>query len=415
MIEKDKSVKHILMWGDTPTGTTGFGNVMRNIIKILLKTGKYKITLVGINYYGDPYDKGNLPIDIWPAIYPGGPNDVYGRARFLGFIRAMRPDIVFMLQDTFIVQSIMKTLLELQEEQNNSFKTVLYYPIDAKPRKEWITEVVSKVDYPVAYTEYAARETLAVDPELSDLRVIYHGTDKNIFFPIPKEARENARKVFFGVHADKFIVINVNRNQPRKDMQKTLAAFAEFHAKNPNSLLYILAKQIDVGGDLAEMAKTYGLEYGVDWSCPPNERYSEANGIPVEQVNLIYNSADAIISTTLGEGWGLSCTEGMACGRPVVFPKHTSLVEIIGASEQRGTFIRSGGIDHTICLGAGDNNLTRPIVHVSDLAARLAHMAKNPKAYEKKAERALEWVPSWDDVAQQWHEVFDLASGVENE
>ena len=42
----------------------------------------------------------------------------------------------------------------------------------------------------------------------------------------------------------------------------------------------------------------------------------------------LYGAADLLLTTSLGEGWGLPVTEALACGTPVVVPMHTSLMEI---------------------------------------------------------------------------------------
>ena len=61
----EKKIK-LLFFGDTPSGNTGFSTVSKNILKRLYATGKYDITVVGINYFGDPHD---LPYKIYPAAY----------------------------------------------------------------------------------------------------------------------------------------------------------------------------------------------------------------------------------------------------------------------------------------------------------------------------------------------------------
>jgi glycosyltransferase involved in cell wall biosynthesis len=49
-------------------------------------------------------------------------------------------------------------------------------------------------------------------------------------------------------------------------------------------------------------------------------------GSSVSQPDLarMYNAADLTLSTSLGEGWGFSFTEALACGCPLALPMHTS-------------------------------------------------------------------------------------------
>lgn len=400
-------MKRVLWLSDSPTCTTGFGKVAMEMLRELTKLPDFEFHVFGINYYGDPYNREEYPYAIWPAASAqSGDGDVYGRKRFLEKIRTMQPDIVFILQDTFIVQTMMPTLLKLKEEAKNPFKVILYFPIDCPPKKEWVTECVSKIDFPVVYTKYGREECAKIDPSLANMAVIYHGTNKKDFFPAPLSVIRKFREAHYGPHAEKFIVLNVNRNQPRKDLVRTFDTFSQFHRDHPKSFLYILAQAMDVGGNLIELAEQFGLVYGEDWSCPPPGSYAADHGVKVESVNLLYNSADLVISTTLGEGWGLSVTEAMACKVPVLFPRNTSLMEIIGENEERGFLASCGGSGGWICLGPQDNNRIRPVVDVKGMARKMALIRNNPGLKAGPLHAAYAWVPDWGSVCDQWKKVF---------
>src|SRR4030095_6152956 len=45
------------------------------------------------------------------------------------------------------------------------------------------------------------------------------------------------------------------------------------------------------------------------------------------QLPLIYSALDVQVTTTLGEGWGLTTMEGMACGTPQIVPDWAALGE----------------------------------------------------------------------------------------
>ncbi len=89
----------ILCYMDSPTVATGFGTVARNVLENLYKTGKYEIDVYGINYHGQPH---NFSYNIWPAAdHQSG--DPYGRKKFCHFAVQHDFDILFLIQDTFIV------------------------------------------------------------------------------------------------------------------------------------------------------------------------------------------------------------------------------------------------------------------------------------------------------------------------
>lgn len=410
-------ILQVLWYSDTPTCATGFGQVAKNLLKILQATGKYHFDVIGINHGGQPYSRVQFPYDIYPAINPLAMDekhkDPYARQLLVDMAASGRYDIVFILQDHFIISTLMEALLKVKESMplGRKFSTVYYTPIDGKIKKEWVTDVIAKMDQSVLYTEFGRKQCVDLVPELVDkLQVIYHGVDKATFYPLSDEEQKQFRERYFIKHKDKFILLNVNRNQPRKDLHRTMAAFSLFHKKYPNTFLFILAQAKDVGGDLIELAKQYGLEYDVNWACPSPGSYGANQGYPVEVVNRIYNASDMVVSTTLGEGWGLSASESMATKKPILFPRNTSLMEIIGENEERGWFCKSGEtINDYICLGGGDNNILRPVVNVVDMAEKMEYIYTHQEEVNTKTERAYNEVWTWDQVGEQWKIVFEKA------
>ena len=406
---------NVLCYFDSPLCQTGFGQVSRNLLRILYATGKYNFTCIGINHDGSPYDQQKYPYAIHPAVSPLSMNkvyeDVYGRQKFIDFARTGEFDLVFMLQDTFIVETFLPTLLECRDKlpKEKKFPIIFYFPIDGEPKKSWIENVVGMVDFPVAYTEYAKKECLKYIPGLDKMPIIYHGVDKATFFPLPTEVVAEFKRTFFSKHKDKFIVLNVNRNQPRKDMHRTFAAFSLFHKVNPDTFLFINAQANDVGGNIVEIAEHYGLKYDEDWACPSGG-FNANQGYPIQIVNQLYNACDLVISTTIGEGFGLSTVEAMATKKPILFPNNTAIPEIVGPNEEYGYMCKSGEtINDWICLGMPDNNILRPVTDVLDMAEKLQYIKDHYDEAKAKAELAYERVWTWEGVGEQWKDVFNKA------
>lgn len=407
---------NVLFWGDNPHGITGFGKVIKNVIRQVYDNEKYKIDVLGISYLGDPYKADNyngkdLMYDVYTPFEVGKQMDLYGAGKLQTFLASGKVDILFILQDTFIARNIMKKIVELRTKLTNKFVIIYYYPIDCGwVYPDWITDAVSVADIPVCYTNFGKAVSARHDPKLRNMDVIYHGTDKNMYKPWPDSMRSQIKQSFWGQGFDKkFIVLNVNRNQPRKDLNRTFAVFAELKKHVPEAYLFCLSNPADIGGNIIDVALQYGLKWGVDWMSPDPTKYNPMLGIPEEQIVTMYNTADVCISTTLGEGWGLSLTEAMACGCPVVFPENTSITEIIGKDDERGTLVLSGNDGNRICLGPQDNNLSRPLTDIMDMAGVLEDIAKDPEKYREKARAAVSWVPSWDDVGNDWRRIFDEA------
>jgi len=397
----------VLWFSDTPTCATGFGNVARNVLKILNKTGLFEFDIVGINYDGTPYDKDKYPYAIFPALNAlkannQGYNDLYGRQQLLDLLGEGRYDLLFTLQDTFIVAPMVDHILQTKNELPlaNKFKWIFYFPVDATPPESWIKQ-------------YAYEECIKKDKSLKDkLKVIYHGTNLEDFHPIDdKEAKKIREGFFLKENADKFIFMNLNRNQPRKDINRTMRAFSILHKERPNTFLYLHCQAVDAGGNLFEIDKQYGLKIAKDWSCPNPEMFQANQGYPIHILNGLYNAVDAVVSTTLGEGWGLSYTESFATKRPLIAPDNTSVPEIIGEQGERGLKVKSGSDDNLWSpIMGGDNERFRPLTDVYDMVEKMKYVIDNPEKVKAMVVRAYEWVKkySWesDNVGGHWVELF---------
>lgn len=395
---------------------SGFAQVAENIIANLAVTDQYQIDIVAINYYGMP----NKWLTAFPSIrlFPAGfvsNGDMFGRQGLLQLLTSGQYDILWTLQDTFIVETIAKQILEIRNtlisNGSKSFKWIYYYPIDASPKENWIKDSVAMADVPVAYTTYGKEETLKWAPDIkSKLLDIPHGVDTKAFYPLEAEKiKEFRHKYFKGLADDKFLITNVNRNQKRKDIPRTLQILSLLKKQVPNCILYLHMKKSDVGWNLLEAARNYDLQPELDFIIP--EQFDENQGLPIEIMNHIYNASDVVVTTTLGEGWGLSLTEAMATKTLVVAPNQTSITEIV---KDHGVLIAAGiSVTDWIVLD-NDNERMRPIVSVPHFVDALAKIAQDPSKYDHLREAGYIYAQSldWDIVGNTWRDVFMNAATI---
>lgn len=476
MEEQNKAEKKIkiLALCDSPTSATGFAQVSRNILRGLAETGKYEIDVIGINYFGDFYDRVAHPYNIYPAM-PQGYQDMYGRGRLLNAINGHEAkfglkqpwDIVFTIQDPFVIEGLgldypFAEQLKVSEEMWKRslpmqfwYKWIAYFPVDSDVKENWVTDAIALADHPVAYCDWGKKKileydrekfklnfNLAVDteggkrkaglnlPSLKDrIKVIHHGVDTDMFKPLPDDEKKKFRKEFFkGVLKDStYLIVNVSRNQPRKDLSRTMSAFARFKKIVPDSFLYLHCNPQDAGGSVYEMARNFDLVLGKDYTVPNN--FNSGVGFPVETVNKIYNAADLCITTTLGEGWGFITTEAMATKTPIAAPYITSIIDIFGgdpkdldifdsaqgpqwANIMRGIPVKAGSTSSEwICMGVEDNERIRPLTNVDDLVEKMLWAYKNPLKVSEMVERAYEWVKelAWPNIVSDWDKIFTEA------
>ena len=163
----------------------------------------------------------------------------------------------------------------------------------------------------------------------------------------------------------------------------------------------------DQGWNLPEVIKAFGLDITRDVILPQN--FTASAGFPLEILNLIYNASDCIISTTVGEGWGLSWTEAMSTKTPIIFPQNTCLPEYI--TEETGYPYPSGGDEEHITILPHDNEIPRPTAHINKLVERLVQLYNNREEGKVRAENAYKMVHStllWDEfINPKWIELFD--------
>jgi hypothetical protein len=123
---------------------------------------------------------------------------------------------------------------------------------------------------------------------------------------------------------DAFIVGNVNRNAPRKRIDLTMAAFKRYQEMGGTGYLLLhMAARDSWGWDLLNLAKRLGI---VDRLVLTGGKV-ETQFAPFEKLRLVYAALDLQVSTTVGEGWGLTTAEGMASRIAQVVPRYSALGE----------------------------------------------------------------------------------------
>jgi glycosyltransferase involved in cell wall biosynthesis len=156
------------------------------------------------------------------------------------------------------------------------------------------------------------------------LSYIPHGINENVFFPIdesdPTKLKElnEFKKYLFGDKEYDFVLGFNSRNIRRKSVPDTLAAFKLFLDKLPKDkadkcALVLHTQPIDEHGtDLYAVRDMLFTEDQI------SQIYFSDQRLPAPIMNLLYNAIDAGILLSSNEGWGLSLTEAMMCGKPII-------------------------------------------------------------------------------------------------
>jgi D-inositol-3-phosphate glycosyltransferase len=304
-------VNRVLLWVGDAVCDSGFAKCTHETIEGFSAQG-WSVVILGLNYRGDPHP---YPYRIFPAYVPGG--DLFGVRRLLEIVGKVRPEVIVFQNDPWNIPRYMEQIQQLKDVPT----LIGAIAIDGKNAQGW---ALNGLDHTIFWTKFAEQEARKGGYNKTS-SVVPLGVDLNIYKPGPRrEARVALGLPDFMM--DGFIVLNMNRNQPRKRLDLTMEAFAEFyhtHVPDGNAFLYMhVCPTGDLGYDLDQLTAYYGLRKHVAVAAPGvYEGSSEAD------VVLTYQAADVQMSTTQGEGWGLTTMEGMACGIPQVVPAWSALGE----------------------------------------------------------------------------------------
>lgn len=321
----------ILALCDSPTLSSGFARVAQNLFRRWKAEGAH-IEVWGIGFKGWGYNRCPYVDVIYPAGDGGEWASLPRLELFLKQLASGGYTHLWMMQDTFMLSrgNFPQRLRELCNQRG--IRSMLYFPVDAPLDPEW-TDIIAAVDLPVAYTEYGKQEAEKKGADRGhaiECAVIPHGVDTGLYKPVPNRAalRDTLwHQKWLG--PDDFLMLNVNANQRRKDVTRSLELLAEVRRLGvPAKLLMHMPEASHEGLSLSHVARQLGFAELKEWAHH-GVYFRNGNALLTEdQLPKYYNAADLYVTTTLGEGWGLGITEALACGCPVALPMHTACEEI---------------------------------------------------------------------------------------
>lgn len=395
----------MLVVGDA-AAPTGFSRVTSSIMTRL--GDRFAFHQLGINYVGGPHGEP------WP-IYPAsdGLRDLHGIKRIAGIVKTVRPAVVLLVNDVGLVARYLTAMAAIDHRP----KVLAYMPVDSGPLAAEYVRGLASLDRIVVYNQFAAdtlaatgNEVAAEDPSfvLPPVSIIPHGVDTEVFRPLfpltgnVVEARKAARdRLLPGSDAlnDAFIVLNANRNQPRKRIDVTIAGFARFAGDKPgNVMLYLHMGMSDIGWDIRELARRHGI---MDRLIITHEGDNVPGSSP-EQLNRIYNACDVGINTSEAESWGLTAFEHAATGAAQIVPGHTGTREIWdGVAEM---------LTPTLSLTSPGSLTASELIDPETVAVTLERLYRNPDLLQARSigayEHATQARYSWDTVAQSFDRIL---------
>ena len=309
----------VLFFGTHPNQFNGYSKVVYEICKCIGKHKDIQFSVYGFqNFYSNQNHRKDFPTDV--VVYDAFANENpkaagFGITEIEKYVQETKPDVCVVYNDLMVVTQCLSKL----KSSGVPMKIIAYIDqVYLCQKKDFITQVNQMADFAMAFTPYwegILKEQGITLP--SDF--LRHGFNPEAYFPIPKDI---ARR-YFGLNPNDFIILNLNRNQPRKRWDICLKAFAEVVSKFPDEpIKMMIATALQGGWNLMEIyerelkKRNISMEVGMKHLII----IDNPQRITDEETNILYNVADIGINTCDGEGFGLCNFEQAAIGIPQVVP-----------------------------------------------------------------------------------------------
>jgi len=320
---------------------TGFGRVTTELAERFLANG-IDVRIIAVNHRGEPV-RGPLAGRVWPANMFGHPfgANLTGAAidgslwTRLDPADIWKPDAGLVVAD---VSGLLEHIGKVDESVIALWKSIpiLHYcPIEGDnlpPAWRQLWDVVQ----PIAMSDYGQR---VMSGHIGHwVPRIYHGVDTQTFRPVSlmnpliidgkRFATKEACKTLFGF-AGRKVILRADRNATRKFYYRLFEAFIPIARGDPEVDLLLHCQPIDVeGNDLAaEVGRLPEDLVKRVWFTGMHDTFV---GLDTARLVALYNAADLYVSTTGGEGFGLTLAEALACEVPVVCSDWAAESEVVG-------------------------------------------------------------------------------------
>ncbi len=315
--------KNILLLTDDIRFPSGVGNVGKEIV--LHTSHRYNWFNLGaaMNHPDkgkiiDISEETNKLAGIKDASVKIQPNDGYGDPKILRNLRKQHKiDAIFLITDP----RYFEWLFQIENEVRNEIPIIYLNIWDDLPAPMYNKGFYESVDTLLGISKQTVNINKMVLGDKAKTKIIDyvpHGMNTEVFHPIIVEDLEfTTFKKQLNVEDKDFILFFNSRNIRRKNIPDTMLSWKYFLDELPkekaDKCVFILHTELvsDHGTDLSAIANLIFEENS------PHIRFS-TNKLSAQHLNYLYNLADAQILLTSNEGWGLSLTEALLTGTPII-------------------------------------------------------------------------------------------------
>jgi glycosyltransferase involved in cell wall biosynthesis len=248
------------------------------------------------------------------------PNNGYGDANLLRtIVNIEKPDAIMLITDP----RYFTWLFSIENEVRKKLPIIYLNIWDDYPAPYYNKAFYESCDALLGISKQTVNiNKLVLDDKAKNKIIEYvpHGLNNEVFYPIQnkeqdKEFTEFKKQLFKGKEYE-FVAFFNSRNIRRKQVPDTILAFSQFIQQLPkekaDKCALVLHTEIvsEHGTDLSAVIETL-VPKDVNIIFTPGRLEPKA-------MNYLYNLADVQMLLTSNEGWGLSLTEALLTGTPII-------------------------------------------------------------------------------------------------
>jgi glycosyltransferase involved in cell wall biosynthesis len=237
-----------------------------------------------------------------------------------------------------------------------------------------------------------------------ECKVIEHGFNPNITYPIQK----NIARKFYNINEKDFVILNLNRNQPRKRWDICIMAFVKFISKRLDQpIKLVIATALNGGWDLIDLMKSECRKNKISLEDLKSHLVIIQNPQQVSdrEINVLYNTADIGLNTCDGEGFGLCNFEQAGLGIPQIVPKLGGFIDFLNTySSVMVTPKWTYYCDHSRDFVSGEAE----VCEVDDFVKAMEFYYDNEKTREihgHKSRKNILKNYKWTDLSKKLYEI----------
>ena len=269
------------------------------------------------------------------------PNSGYGNPDIIRQMIAMeKPDAIMFFTDP----RYWIWLFQMEDEVRKKIPMIYLNIWDDLPAPLYNKPYYESCDALMAISKQTAninRMVLGDRAKDKVIKYVPHGINDKMFYPITPDMKEDyakvqeKRKQFFGDNQPEFVLLYNARNIRRKSVPDLIAGYTQFcdsigKEKAKKCALLMHTQPVDENGT--------DLPAVIDLLCDPEYQrvVFSVDRLSTADMNILYNCADGVALVSSNEGWGLSLTEGMMCGKPFI-------ATVTGGMQDQMRFIDENG------------------------------------------------------------------------